>query len=102
MSDITIDATQLVDLVTLKVDGPCVLFIRIDPAKMTDVYVASITRATEHVMRQLRVRGLQFIIAPKDIDLAVVGEAQLEKLGLMRIPAPLIADGAVNESERSL
>lgn len=83
---VTLDPSQVADLVTLKVDGPAILFIRVAPEKMSDEYVKSIIEAMTMTMNRMHAKGLKYLVVPKDIDLCLVGEGHLERLGLMRIP----------------
>lgn len=73
--------TELVDLMSLSHEGPCVVFIR-PRRELTPEEQANV----DGFCGMLHIPGIVFVTMPHDFDLMVIGEAELKAVGLARIP----------------
>jgi hypothetical protein len=78
----------LADMASLSTVGECVLFIR-PRRQLSDVENQNVEECCNFMMRR---SPHQAFVLPHDFDIMAVGDAQLTKVGLMRIPEP-IAEG---------
>jgi hypothetical protein len=73
----------LADLASLRLDGPCVLFLR-PKRELTQDELMSVARIGDH----LGVPGLRVVVVGADFEIMAAGEAELQALGWTKIPAP--------------
>jgi hypothetical protein len=80
----------LADLMALKVNGPALVFIR-PQRRLPDDELRRAADSFKNMRRDGHFAAfphLKFVIIPSDFDIMAVGDVELERLGLTRLPTP--------------
>jgi hypothetical protein len=73
----------LADLMALKLEGPAIVFLRPRlpwPAERMEI-------VARHLQRIAHQSGAEFVLLSHDVDIMAIGEADLERYGLTRLPS---------------